>query len=156
MDMHALLTHPVVEAVKHYEGFFDRPYTCPAGKWTIGYGHLCAQNHPPITREQGDAYLRDDLTVAANAVLRHAPLLSKEPLHRLTALMSWAFNLGEGNFRSSTMLKRLLEENWEAAAREMVRWNKATVKGVKKVLPGLVKRRQCEAHLFRTGEVVLF
>ncbi|MDE7064451.1 MAG: lysozyme [Desulfovibrionaceae bacterium] len=154
--MPALLDHPVVELVKRCEGWYDRPYLCPAGKWTIGYGHLCAKDHPPITREQGDALLRDDLTIAVRAVLRHAPLLAREPLHRLAALMSWTFNLGEGNQKSSTMLRRILEKEWEAAAREMTRWNKATVNGVKKVLPGLVKRRRCEAHLFRTGEVVLF
>lgn len=152
----SLFDHPMVEAVKHYEGFSPTVYRCPAGHPTIGYGHLCAADHPPVTREEANAYLREDLRAALEAVLRHAPRLAEGPEHRLAALMSWTFNLGEGNLQSSTMLKRLLAEEWNAAAREMERWNKATINGVKKVLPGLTKRRQCEAHLFRTGEVVMF
>lgn len=76
--------------------------------------------------------------------------------HRFEALASWVFNLGATNLSASTMLKRIKEKRWEDAAREMLRWDKATVDGVKKTLPGLTKRRQSEAHYFLTGEVVLF
>lgn len=152
-----VLNHPMVEVVKHYEGLFLKAYKCPADKWTIGYGHLCSANHPPITRAQADAYLRQDLTIAVNAVLRQAPCVLEQPIQRLAALMSWAFNLGEGNLQSSTMLKRIKEKRWEDAAKEMLRWNKATgADGIKRTLKGLVVRRQCEAHMFLTGEVKIF
>lgn len=76
--------------------------------------------------------------------------------HRFEALASWVFNLGATNLSSSTMLKRIKEKRWEDAAKEMLRWDRATVNGVKKILPGLTKRRQSEAHYFLTGEVILF
>ena len=60
-----------IELVKCFEGFECKvkrgivitavPYICPAGFWTIGYGHLCDPNHPPITQEEAEAYLARDL-----------------------------------------------------------------------------------------------
>ena len=69
---------------------------------------------------------------------------------------SWIMNLGKGNFPSSTMLKRIREGKWEAAAKEMKRWDKVTVGGKKKPFRALTRRRLTEAHLFLTGEVKTF
>lgn len=142
-------------AIRAYEGWSSTPYLCPAGYWTIGYGHLCDKNHAPITREQGDRYLAEDLHDALLDIRRLAPILETEPDHRSVALASWVMNLGKGNLASSTMLKRIREGEWEAAAKEMRRWDKATVGGKKQTLPGLTRRRKTEAHLFLTGEVKL-
>ncbi len=141
---------------KEWEGFSPTPYLCPAGYWTIGYGHLCDKNHAPITREQGDRYLAEDLLDALRDVERLAPNLKDEPGHRSVALASWVMNLGKGNLASSTLLKRIREGEWEAAAKEMKRWDKVTVGCKKKPFRALTRRRLTEAHLFLTGEVKLF
>ena len=149
---------------KHYEGFKAHPYLCPAGVWTIGYGHTegVGKTSPPVSKEEAEQLLIKDLLVATHAVLRHAgPALSQsaspeEAWRRLVALASWTFNLGEGNLSSSTMLKRIRVLDWDAAANEMLRWDKATVGGRTVALPGLTKRRKTEAHYFRTGKVLLF
>ena len=117
---------------------------------------------PPVSKEEAEQLLIKDLLVATHAVLRHAgPALSQsaspeEAYRRLVALASWTFNLGEGNLSSSTMLKRIRILDWDAAANEMLRWDKATVGGRTVALPGLTKRRKTEAHYFRTGKVLLF
>lgn len=157
-------TSPFLEAVKHYEGFSAAPYKCPAGVWTIGYGHTkeVTANTTPITKAEAHVLLLGDMTDAGLDVLRLAGDALQDTddvaaaTNRFVALTSWTFNLGSANLASSTMLKRIKEKRWEAAAKEMLRWNKATVNGVKKVLPGLVKRRRSEAHFFLTGELILF
>jgi lysozyme len=55
------------------------PYVCPAGFWTIGYGHLCNPTHPPISEDEGEAYLARDLVTALDATLRYCPVLATEP-----------------------------------------------------------------------------
>ncbi|MGD7493749.1 lysozyme, partial [Ralstonia pseudosolanacearum] len=73
-----------VALAKHFEGFHRvarvdptraQPYVCPAGYWTIGYGHLCDPTHPPITQAQAEVYLAADLVTALNATLRYCPVL---------------------------------------------------------------------------------
>lgn len=158
-------TPDLVDMVAHYEGFQSAPYRCPAGVWTIGYGHTgpdVRESSPAIPITEGRALLIRDLTQAGAAVLDKAgeALSRSESLdaavRRFIALTSWTFNLGEGNLASSTLLKRLHAGRWEDAAAEMLRWDKATVNGKKQTLAGLTKRRKTEAHYFRTGEVKFF
>lgn len=150
-----IFNHPMTEAVKHYEGLRLVPYKCPAGKWTIGYGHLCPPDQRPISKEEAGRLLRQDMLDAFEAVLRQWPEGADAPARQLAALTSFVFNLGEGNFASSTLLQRLKARKFSDVPDQIRRWNKATVEGVKKRLPGLVKRRQCEALCFSTGEVVI-
>jgi lysozyme len=72
------------------------PYICPAGYWTIGYGHLCDPKHPPITEAEGEVYLSNDLQTALAAKLRYCPVLTNEPENRLAAIVDFTFNLGAG------------------------------------------------------------
>ena len=152
----------ILTITKHYEGVRSKPYLCPAGVTTIGYGHTGGDvtlSTPPVNEAEAEALLIVDLTTAALAVIRHAGgYLSQsdtpeEAARRLVALTSWTFNLGEGNLLSSTMLKRIKALDWEGAAREMLRWDKATVNGKKVSLAGLTKRRKTESHYFKTGEL---
>lgn len=158
-------TPDLVDMVTHYEGFQATPYLCPAGVWTIGYGHTgpdVREDSPAIHITEGRALLIRDLTQAGTTVLDKAgeALGRSESLdaavRRFIALTSWTFNLGEGNLASSTLLKRLHAGRWEDAAAAMLRWDKATVNGKKRTLAGLTKRRKTEAHYFRTGEVKFF
>ena len=60
---------------------------CPVWHWTIGYGHLCDPNHPPITEADAECYLAADLRTALDATLRHCPVLAAEPEERLAAIV---------------------------------------------------------------------
>ena len=143
---------PAIELAKRFEGFHRvrkdnpgraHPYLCPAGSWTIGYGHLCDAEHPPITESEADDYLARDLETALAATLRHCPVLADEPEARLVAIVDFTFNLGAGRLQTSTLRRRISQRDWEAAATELGRW----VYGGGKVLPGLVARRKAERDL---------
>ena len=141
-----------IELAKRFEGFHRvaradlgraQPYICPAGYWTIGYGHLCDPKHPPITVAEAEIYLAHDLQSALVATLRYCPVLATEPDGRLAAIVDFTFNLGAGRLQASTLRRRINLLNWAEAASELRRW----VYGGGKVLPGLVARREAEAAL---------
>lgn len=141
-----------VELAKRFEGFHRvaradplraEPYICPAGYWTIGYGHLCDPKHPPITKGEGEVYLASDLQRALTATLRYCPVLATEPEERLAAIVDFTFNLGAGRLQTSTLRRRVNQKDWSAAALELRRW----VYGGGRVLPGLVARREAECRL---------
>lgn len=141
-----------VDLAKRFEGFHRvpktdpsraHPYICPAGYWTIGYGHLCDPKHPPITEAEAEAYLARDLMAALNATLRYCPVLATEPETRLAAIIDFTFNLGAGRLQTSTLRRRVNQRGWIAAGLELRRW----VYGGGKVLPGLVTRREAEVAL---------
>ena len=93
-----------IELAKRFEGFHRvpksdplrraHPYVCPAGFWTMGFGHLCDPEHPPITEAEAEGYLAADLMTALNATLRYCPVLATEPEDRLAAIVDFTFNLG--------------------------------------------------------------
>ena len=148
-----MVPQSTIELAKRFEGFEKRvkrgteitavPYVCPAGFWTIGYGHLCAQDHPPITRDEAEAYLAQDLVKALNATFRYCPVLATEPESRLAAIVDFTFNLGAGRLQTSTLRRRVNQKDWSSAAQQLRRW----VYGGGKVLPGLVTRREAEIAL---------
>ena len=154
-----MVPQSAIELAKRFEGFEKRvkrgteiaavPYVCPAGFWTIGFGHLCAQDHPPITLDEAEAYLAQDLVKALNATLRYCPALATEPEGRLAAIVDFTFNLGAGRLQASTLRRRVNQRNWSEAATELARW----VYGGGKVLPGLVTRRAAEASLLLCGSM---
>lgn len=140
-----------IELAKRFEGFERKvkhgieitavPYICPAGFWTIGYGHLCDSKHSPVTEAEAESYLARDLQSALAATLRYCPVLATEPEERLAAIVDFTFNLGAGRLQTSTLRRRINQRDWAAAASELRRW----VYGGGKVLPGLVTRREAEA-----------
>lgn len=146
-----------VDLAKRFEGFhrvpkFDperraHPYLCPAGYWTIGYGHLCDATHPPISEADAEAYLAHDLQTALVATLRYCPVLATVPEARLAALVDFTFNLGAGRLQSSILRRRVNQEHWQDAAAELRRW----VHGGGRILPGLVARREIEARWLVSG-----
>ncbi len=142
-----------IHLAKRFEGFhrvpkFDlerraHPYICPAGYWTIAYGHLCDPKHPPITESEGESYLATDMETALNATLQYCPVLADEREGRLAAIVDFTFNLGAGRLQTSTLRRRVNQRDWLAAAVELRRW----VYGGGRVLPGLVVRREAEIAL---------
>ena len=147
-----------VKLAKRFEGFERKvkrgteitadPYVCPAGFWTIGYGHLCDPKHPPITEVEAADYLAQDLMTALAATLRCCPVLTTEPEGRLAAIVDFTFNLGAGRLQASTLRRRINQRDWDSSAKELRRW----VLGGGRVLPGLVARRTAESILL-AGDV---
>ena len=133
-----------IDLIKNFEGCRLTAYRCPANILTIGYGHTGADvsTGQKITQEQAEKLLKSDLLVHCNNVSR----LVKVPLtqNQFDALVSFEFNVGYGNFASSTMLKLLNQKKYREAAAQFDRWVYAN----RKVLAGLVKRRAAEKTLF--------
>lgn len=135
---------------RHFEGFRGRPYVCPAGYPTIGYGTVwkpdgtqVTMQDEPISKEQAEAWLLSELrTNYAAGVLRASPNLIQNP-RVLAAAIDFAYNLGVSRYRASTLRKRLEAEDWDGARQQLMRWTK----GGGKELPGLVRRRKAEAEL---------
>jgi lysozyme len=147
---------PVPEAavalVKKWEGFRARPYRCPAGVPTIGYGSTyyadgrpVRTDDPPVTEADAEMLLRVKLDQFAGEVDR----LVRVPLSasRRAALISFAYNVGTGALARSTLLAHLNAGLADLAAEQFIRWNRAGAN----VLPGLTARRAEEAALFRAG-----
>ena len=132
-----------IDLIKHFEGCELKAYKCPAGVWTIGYGHIKGvQEGDVITEQQADEMLVEELHEYENYVntLVNVPLNQNQ----YDALVSWVYNLGGGNLKSSTLLKVLNSGDYAGVPAQIMRWNKAGGK----VLEGLTRRRQDEAELF--------
>lgn len=147
------VTQGGLELVKKYEGLQTQAYRCPAGVWTIGYGHT--QGVKPgmeVTGEEAEAMLSRDLSQAGAQVERlvHVPLTDNQ----FSALASFVFNAGAGNLESSTLLRRLNAGDYDAVPTELAKWVKATdpKTGRKVTLAGLVRRRAAEGELWLKTE----
>lgn len=133
-----------VALIRYFEGCRLDAYLCPAGVWTIGYGHTRdVSEGDVIDQEQAEALLIEDLEEFEGYVTA----LCQRSLEQcqFDALVSWVFNLGPGNLKSSTLLRRLNAGDLGAVPDEIRRWNKAGGR----VLSGLVKRREAEALMFQ-------
>ena len=132
-----------IQLVKYFEGFEDTAYLCPANVWTIGYGRTRnVKEGDKITEVQAERDLLEELEEFKHQVLNSVKVELKQ--NELDALTSWTYNLGVGNLKSSTLLKKLNAGNKDEVPAEIVRWNKANGK----VLAGLTKRREAEAELW--------
>lgn len=150
-----------IDLAKRFEGFHRVPkadplrrahtYVCPAGYWTIGYGHLCDPKHPPITEDTAEVYLLNDLRTALIATLRYCPVLAIEPEARLAAVVDFTFNLGAGRLQTSTLRRRINQRDWSGSAQELRRW----VNGGGQVLPGLAARREVEVKLLLLKDIYM-
>jgi lysozyme len=138
-----------LKLIKQFEGVRLKAYRCPAGIWTIGYGHTTAAGPPEvregmrITAAEADTLLKRDLGrfEAAVSAMVKVPLTQAQ----LDVLVSFAFNCGTAALRRSTLLKRVNASAFDAVPAELMKWTKADGKE----LPGLVRRRRAEAALWR-------
>jgi len=136
-----------VELIRHFEGCRFDAYLCPAGVWTIGYGHTAdVKEGDSIDQEAAEAFLIEDLEKFEQAVTRlvDVPLTQQQ----FDALVSWTFNLGAGNLAESTLLRKLNNYQYAEVPEQMMRW----VKAGGQVLDGLVRRRAAEAALFQNKD----
>lgn len=135
---------------RRFEGLVLKPYRCPAGFWTVGFGTVfkpdgtqVTQDHPPITKETAEAWLIHELRHNYMAgVLKASPSLIAYP-QALGAITDFAYNLGVARYRASTLRRKIDAQDWDAAKEQLMLWTR----GGGRVLPGLVKRRQAECSL---------
>lgn len=141
----------LLELIKKYEGCHKRQadgtliaYKCPAGVWTVGWGSTgrYVREGTVWTQEKADERLEKDAQAAIDAALKASPILQGADF-KLAAIADFIYNLGIGNYQSSTLKKRVDAGNWLEASQEIRRWNKAGGK----VLAGLTARREDEAKL---------
>ena len=133
--------------IKKFEGCRLEAYYCSGGVLTIGYGHTGGvKESDTITQEEAEKLLRADVFKFEEYVEDN--VMVELDQSQFDALVAWTFNLGPGNLRESTMLKKLNEADYASVPSEMKRWNKAGGK----TLDGLIRRRNAEALLFQSKE----
>lgn len=136
---------------KQFEGFRSKPYLCPAGIATIGYGSTyyadgrkVSLTDAPISETDAGALLLHELHhTYLPGVLRNCPILLTDE-RKCNAIVDFCYNLGVGRLQTSTLKRKINAQDWDGAKEQLLLWNKAGGR----VLPGLDKRRKAEAALF--------
>ena len=132
-----------LDLIKEYEGLKLVAYLDSVGVPTLGYGHIKGVKiGDRCTAAQAEEWLRADVQDAEACV--NLGVTSTVNQNEFDALVSFVFNLGCGNFRKSTLLKKLNDSDYDGASLEFARWNRAG--GLE--IAGLTRRRQAEAELF--------
>jgi lysozyme len=132
-----------INLIKKFEGLASKAYLCPAGVWTVGYGHTKGVKPDMVISElQADYFLKEDVVNAENAINKHGLHLNQ---NQFDALVSFVFNLGAVHFQNSILLTKIKANPNDPAIRaEFTRWRFAGGK----VLQGLEKRRSAETDLY--------
>jgi len=133
-----------LDLIKHFEGLYLEAYKCPAGVWTIGYGHTGSDVYEGlrITATKADSLLDIDLNKAEACVDEACPMGISNNM--FSALVSFVFNVGEHAFLTSTLYHKITAGDLVGAKEEFKKWKHANGKE----LEGLKKRREAEADLF--------
>ena len=139
------------ELCRRFEGFSSKPYICPAGYPTIGYGTVykpggekVTMQDLPISQALAEEWLIHELRhTYAPGVLRLCPGVAGNE-RAFNALVDFCYNLGVGRLQTSTLRRVVTAGDWDGAKEQLMRW----VRGGGRVLPGLVKRRAAEVALF--------
>jgi lysozyme len=139
-----------IELIKKFEGFMSKPYKCPAGIPTIGYGATfypdgkkVTMSDKAITEVEATALLASMLTKFEQYVDSYC--IDTITQNQFDALVSFCYNLGPANLKASTLLKKVNKNpNDESIRAEFMKWNKAGGRALK----GLTLRRTAEADLY--------
>lgn len=137
-----------LDLVKKHEGYRATAYRCPAGKLTIGYGHVILKKEQHLkaavlSKQEAELILKSDMAKAIRAVERYITVPLND--NQFSALCSFTFNLGGGNLQKSTLRKVLNKRKYSAVPFQLSRW----IFVGKKKLGGLIKRREEESALFQ-------
>ena len=138
------------ELCKRFEGFRAKPYLCPAGIPTIGYGSTyyadgrkVTLNDSLISQKDANDLLMNELEhTYLPGALRNCPVLATDE-RKCNAIVDFCYNLGVGRLQTSTLKRKINAQDWDGAKEQLMLWTK----GGGKVLPGLLKRRQAEVTL---------
>ena len=139
-----------IEMIKTFEGFRAAPYKCSAGVPTIGYGATFYPGGKKVTMTDAAITEEQAVELLANMLVSFEKYVDSYCIDTITqnqfdALVSFAYNLGPANLKSSTLLKKVnANPNDESIRLEFMKW----VKAGGKTLTGLVRRREAEANLY--------
>jgi lysozyme len=142
------MTKEGLALIKRYEGLRVAAYQDAAGVWTIGYGHTSMAGAPDVRRgmtisdTEAEAIFARDVAEFASAVAQVVKV-ELSPV-QFSALVSFAYNVGIGGLKKSSVLAAINAGDFDAVPRRLNLW----IKAGGRVLPGLVKRRAAEAVLF--------
>lgn len=143
------------ELCRRFEGFRAKPYICPAGVPTIGYGSTYYPGGRKVTMDDAPVdettarYMLtyELLNTYAPGVVRLCPgllvLAAQGDWAKFNAIVDFAYNLGVGRLQTSTLRRKINAGDWDGAKEQLMLW----VRGGGRVLPGLVLRRKAEAAL---------
>jgi lysozyme len=144
-----------LDLIKQFEGFRDYVYMCPAGKPTIGYGHVIDQKlvaltkaAPRMTREKAEQLLKDDVKEAENAINSSVKVNISQG--QFDALVSLIYNWGAYNFKISNGLRKLNAGDYGGAADEFFSKVRGVVNIDSEFSNGLYKRRKAELELWQS------
>ena len=148
MNEHLKISKIGLEHITKWEGLVLKRYICPAGKPTIGVGHviLPGENYQEITREKALEILAKDVERFENAVKKYITVPLNQ--NQFDALVSFIFNTGEGGIINSGVQKAVNSGNFAEVPAKLQEWSKFRVNGVMKVNQGLLNRRKSESQLF--------
>ena len=142
-----------IDLIVKYESFSAKPYLDPVGIPTIGYGSTYYEDgtrvkmsDPSISKKRAEILFTYVLSETIINIKRY--LKVKLTSNQFSAIVSLVYNIGIGNFSTSTLLRLLNKGNFSGAADQFLVWNKARVNGKLKVLNGLTRRRAEERALF--------
>jgi lysozyme len=137
-----------LEHITKWEGLVLKRYICPAGKPTIGVGHviLPGENYQEITKEQALEILAKDVERFESAVKKHITIPLNQ--NQFDALVSFIFNTGEGGLVNTGVQRAVNSGFFASVPAKLEEWSKFRVDGVLKVNKGLLNRRKSEAQLF--------
>lgn len=142
-----MIPEALLALIRKFEGLHLKPYLCPAGVPTIGYGHTgkdVTLSMAPISEPVAEALMHQDAEVFMRAAGNLSPVLwFDEDKH--AAIADFCFNLGSSRYKASTLKRRVDSGDWDGACDELAKW----VWGGGRKLPGLVARRAAEAGLLR-------
>ena len=139
--------------IRQYEGFESRPYICPAGKKTIGFGHVmtadevCAEDG--ISEDYANILLKQDIALVEAAFDDLIQVVVSQ--NQYDALAALAYNIGIHAFEKSTLLELLNEKDFSGAVRQFGRW----IYAGGKPLGGLEARRNAEMELFLEKSTII-
>ena len=132
-----------IDLIKEFEGCKLKPYKDVVGLLTVGYGHRLADaDNRDYTQEEADEFLGSDIGRFEHGVSTYCTVLLTQG--QFDSLVLFSYNLGLGTLSRSTLLKKLNAGDYDGAAKEILRFDKAG--GV--VVKGLTRRRQAEYRLF--------
>jgi lysozyme len=139
----------LTDLIKQFEGCKLKAYRCPRGIPTIGWGFtLGVQMGDTITQEQADKQLTTLVIKVIGKAYLLSPLLVVESPERVAAIADFIYNCGEGNYKASTLRKLVNAADWDNAAIEILKWDKAGGKALK----GLTLRRKKESDLLSVNK----
>ena len=139
-----------LDLIKSFEGCRLAAYQDVAGIWTIGYGHIRGvREGMTITEEQATEFLQEDLA-DTEATVDWMTSTALTTNNQYAAMVSLCFNIGSGNFKTSSVLRFHLARDYTSAADAFLLWDKSHVDGQLVEVPGLLRRRQAERDLYLT------